>query len=79
MYTHPTKIQPTSSNNGIMSNADRIAAALADLESQTFPNCQAISNLHEVVHTTLIRQVYVLNQKVTADQQQANGLRLLID
>ena len=44
-----------SSNNDIMSNADRIAAALADLESQVVPNYSATAKKHEVVYTTLMR------------------------
>lgn len=49
------KINPPSSND-VMSNAYRIAAALADLESQVVPNYSANEKRHWVVRTTLTRR-----------------------
>ena len=39
-----------------MSNNDRIAAALANLESQEVPNYSRTAKKHGVVHTTLMRR-----------------------
>ena len=73
MHT-PPKINPPSSNNDIMSNADRIAAALADLESQAVPNYKATAKKYEVVRTTLMRRYTgktVSNQEATTEHRQA--------
>ena len=51
-----------------MSNADRIAAALADLELQAVPNYKATAKKHGVVRTTLMR---VSNQEATTEHRQA--------
>ena len=56
-----------------MSNADRIAAALADLESQVVPNYSATAKKHEVVRTTLKRQYIgktISNYKATIKHRQ---------
>ena len=53
-----------------MSNADRIAAALADLESQAVPNYKATAKKHGVVRTTLMRRYTgktVSNQEATTE------------
>ena len=55
MHTQPIFNLPTSTND-IMSNNNRIAAALADLESQVVPNYFTTAKKHEVVRTTLIRR-----------------------
>ena len=48
---NPPKITPPSSKNDIMSNADRIAAALADLESQAIPTKKAWNGMYNVDET----------------------------
>ena len=73
MHT-PPKINPPSSNDDIMSNADRIAAALADLESQAVPNYKATAKKYGVVRTTLMRRYTgktVSNQEATTEHRQA--------
>lgn len=57
----PPKMNPPSSNDNIMSNADCIAAALADLESQAVPNYKTTAKKHEVVYIILIKWVYKKN------------------
>ena len=52
----PPKINLPSSNNDIMSKADQIAAALADLESQVVSNYKATAKKHGVVRTILMRR-----------------------
>ena len=57
-----------------MSNADRIAAALADLESQAIPNYSATAKRHGVVRTTLMRRFTgktVSNHEATTEHRQA--------
>lgn len=49
------KINPPSSTNNIMSNADWIAAMLANLELQAVSNYTANAKKYRVVHTKLIR------------------------
>ena len=73
MHT-PPKTNLPSSNNDIMSNADRIAAALADLESQVVPNYSATAKKHGVVRTTLMRRYTgktVSNHEATTEHRQA--------
>ena len=57
-----------------MSKADRIAAALADLELQAVPNYKATAKKHGVVRTTLMRRYTgktVSNQEATTKHRQA--------
>ncbi len=57
-----------------MSNADQIAAALADLESQLVPNHSVTAKKHGVVRTTLMRRYIgktVSNHEVTTEHRQA--------
>ncbi len=68
------KTNPPSSNNDIISNADPIAAALADLELQVVPNYKANAKKHEVVRTTLIRRYKgktASNHEATTEHRQA--------
>ncbi len=57
-----------------MSNADRIAAALADLESQLVSNYSATAKKHGVVRTMLMRRYIgktVSNHEATTEHRQA--------
>ena len=57
-----------------MSNADRIAAALADLESQAVPNYTATAKKYGAVRTTLLRRYTgktVSNQEAITEHRQA--------
>ncbi len=72
MHTSP-KTNPPSSNNNIISNADRIAAALADLKLQVVPNYSATAKKHGVVRTTLMRRYTrktVSNHEATMEHRQ---------
>lgn len=51
----PLKTNLLSSNNNIISNADQIVAALADLKLQMILNYSATTKKHGVVCITLIR------------------------
>lgn len=55
MHTQPIFNLATSIND-IMSNNDRIQAALADLESQGVPNYSTTAKKYGVVRTTLMRR-----------------------
>ena len=55
MHTQPIFNLATSTND-IMSNNDRIQAALADLESQEVPNYSRTAKEHGVGRTTLMRR-----------------------
>ena len=55
MHTQPIFNLPTSIND-IMSNNDRIEAALADLKSQEVPNYSTTAKKHGVVRTILMRR-----------------------
>ena len=55
MHTQPIFNLETSTND-IMSNNDRIQAALADLESQEISNYSRIAKEYGVGRITLIRQ-----------------------
>ena len=70
MHTQPKFNWPSSTNN-IMSNTDRIAAALADLESQVVPNYSVTATKHEVVPTNLMRRFTGSNHKATTEHRQA--------
>ncbi len=57
-----------------MSNNNRIAAALADLESQVVPNYSTTAKKHGVVRTTLMRRFTgktVSNYEATTEYRQA--------
>lgn len=57
-----------------MSNADRIAATLADSELQVVPNYSTTAKKHEVVYTTLMRRYIgktVSNYEATTKYRQA--------
>ncbi len=73
MHT-PPKFNRPSSNNDIMGNADRIAAALAYLELQAVPNYKVTAKKHGVVPTTLMRRFTgktVSNHKAITEHRQA--------
>ena len=54
-----------------MSNADRIAAALADLKSQVVPNYKATAKRHGVVLMRRYTGKTVLNYEATTEHRQA--------
>lgn len=63
-----------SLNNDIISNADWIAAALVDLESQVVLNYTATAKKHGVVCTMLMRWYIgktISNHEATTEHQQA--------
>lgn len=73
MNAQPIFKLPTSTND-VMSNNDRIEAALADLKSQEVLNYSTIVKKHGVVRTTLIRHFtgkMVSNYKADIEYQQA--------
>ncbi len=73
MQTQP-RTNPPSSNNNIISNADRVATLLADLESQMGPNYSANAKKHWLVCTTLMRRYTgktVSNHEATTEHRQA--------